>query len=143
MRMAQSEAFLRLDARPVLGINPIALLREVDRLIATDSVIVVDGGDFVATAGTPSLLHSSSLALLLPTLAAAYTLSPRAPLSWLDPGVFGTLGVGAGFALAAKCARPATECWLIYGDGALGFSVAEFDTFVRCVSQNGTPVWNE
>ena len=51
---------------------------------------------------------------------AAYTLSPRAPLSWLDPGVFGTLGVGAGFALAAKCARPNTECWLIYGDGALG-----------------------
>lgn len=54
------------------------------------------------------------------SLLIAYTLSPRSPLSWLDPGVFGTLGVGAGFALAAKCARPNTECWLIYGDGALG-----------------------
>lgn len=41
----------RIDSRPVLGINPIALLREVDRAIAADSVIVVDGGDFVATAG--------------------------------------------------------------------------------------------
>ena len=41
----------------------------------------------------------------------------RRPLSWLDPGVFGTLGVGGGFALAAKLARPSAEVWLIYGDG--------------------------
>ena len=61
---------------------------------------------------------------------------PRAPLSWLDPGVFGTLGVGAGFALGAKLCRPESDVWLIYGDGAAGYSVAEFDTFVR----HGTPV---
>ncbi|MCS6944127.1 MAG: thiamine pyrophosphate-dependent enzyme, partial [Sutterellaceae bacterium] len=51
--------------------------------------------------------------------------------SWLDPGPFGTLGVGAGFALGAALARPAREVWLLYGDGACGFSLAEFDTFVR------------
>jgi acetolactate synthase-1/2/3 large subunit len=56
---------------------------------------------------------------------------PRGPLSWLDPGVFGTLGVGAGFALGAAVARPQSEVWIIYGDGACGYGLVEFDTFVR------------
>ncbi|HET8796769.1 MAG TPA: thiamine pyrophosphate-dependent enzyme, partial [Thermoanaerobaculia bacterium] len=70
-----------------------------------------DGGDFVST--------------------ASYIVRPRAPLSWLDPGVFGTLGVGAGFAIGAASARPGEELWILYGDGALGFSLADFDTFAR------------
>ena len=74
-------------------------------------MFVADGGDFVAT--------------------ASYIVRPRSPLSWLDPGVFGTLGVGAGFALGAALARPAAECWLLWGDGASGYGLAEFDTFVR------------
>jgi acetolactate synthase-1/2/3 large subunit len=61
---------------------------------------------------------------------------PRAPLSWLDPGAFGTLGVGAGFALGARLARPESEVWLIWGDGASGYGLAEFDSFVR----HGVPV---
>ena len=56
---------------------------------------------------------------------------PRGPLTWLDPGAFGTLGVGGGFALGAKLCRPESEVWVIYGDGSLGYSVAEFDTFTR------------
>ena len=56
---------------------------------------------------------------------------PRGPLTWLDPGAFGTLGVGGGFALGAKLVRPESEVWIIYGDGSLGYSVAEFDTFTR------------
>src|SRR5207237_5218073 len=87
-----------------------------DRALDRKSVIVADGGDFVGT--------------------AAYTLAPRAPLSWLDPGVFGTLGVGAGFALGAKLCRPDAEVWIIYGDGSAGYSLAEFDTFAR----HGIPV---
>jgi acetolactate synthase-1/2/3 large subunit len=97
-------------------INPLHLCREVDRLLAPESVIVADGGDFVAT--------------------AAYTLSPRGPLSWLDPGVFGTLGVGGGFALGAKLCRPGADVWIFYGDGSVAYSLAEFDTFVR----HGLPV---
>ena len=58
-------------------------------------------------------------------------LRPRGPLTWLDPGAFGTLGVGGGFALGAKLCRPESEVWVIYGDGSLGYSVAEFDTFTR------------
>ena len=58
-------------------------------------------------------------------------LHPRGPLTWLDPGAFGTLGVGAGFALGAATTRPEREVWIIFGDGACGWSLAEFDTFVR------------
>jgi acetolactate synthase-1/2/3 large subunit len=92
-------------------VNPLQLCREIDRHLAPESVIVADGGDFVAT--------------------AAYTVTPRAPLSWLDPGVFGTLGVGGGFALGAKLCRPDADVWIIYGDGSVAYSLAEFDTFVR------------
>jgi acetolactate synthase-like protein len=92
-------------------VNPIHLCREIDRALVPESVIVADGGDFVAT--------------------AAYTLAPRGPLAWLDPGVFGTLGVGAGFALGAKLCRPEADVWILYGDGSVAYSLAEFDTFAR------------
>jgi len=97
-------------------VNPVHLCRQIDRALAPESVIVADGGDFVAT--------------------AAYTVSPRAPLSWLDPGVFGTLGVGGGFALGAKLCRPEADVWILYGDGSVAYSLAEFDTFAR----HGIPV---
>lgn len=47
------------------------------------------------------------------------------------PGAFGTLGVGAGFALGAKLCQPEAEVWCLFGDGAFGYSLIEFDTFVR------------
>ena len=56
---------------------------------------------------------------------------PRGALRWLDPGAFGTLGVGGGFALGAKLCRPDCDVWVVYGDGSLGYSIAEFDTFTR------------
>ncbi|MEJ2521550.1 MAG: thiamine pyrophosphate-binding protein [Gammaproteobacteria bacterium] len=92
-------------------VNPLALCRAVDAVLPDDSVIVADGGDFVGT--------------------ASYVVRPRGPLRWLDPGAFGTLGVGAGFALGAARARPEAEIWLLYGDGSVGYSLIEFDTFVR------------
>ncbi|MFO1427030.1 MAG: thiamine pyrophosphate-dependent enzyme [Steroidobacteraceae bacterium] len=97
-------------------VNPLHFFRELDAQLGDDAVLVADGGDFVAT--------------------ASYVLRPRSPLSWLDPGVFGTLGVGAGFALGAHCARPEARTWIVFGDGACGYSLAEFDTFVR----HGIPV---
>lgn len=93
------------------GLNPLLVCRALDAALAEDSFLVADGGDFVAT--------------------ASYTVRPRGPLRWLDPGPFGTLGVGAGFAAAAKVANPASEVWLLYGDGSVGFSIAELDTFAR------------
>ena len=61
---------------------------------------------------------------------------PRAPLRWLDPGAFGTLGVGAGFALGAGVCAPDSEIWIVLGDGACGYGLVEFDSFVR----HGKPV---
>ncbi|MGB2816977.1 MAG: thiamine pyrophosphate-dependent enzyme, partial [Burkholderiaceae bacterium] len=103
-------------ASPGEYVNPIAFFRELDRSAGDAAVFVADGGDFVAT--------------------ASYILRPRGPLSWLDPGAFGTLGVGAGFALGARLVRPGDEVWLIWGDGASGYGLVEFDTFVR----HGVPV---
>jgi acetolactate synthase-1/2/3 large subunit len=92
-------------------VNAVAFFRELEATASSDAVFVADGGDFVAT--------------------ASYIVRPRSPLSWLDPGVFGTLGVGAGFALGASLMRPDAEVWLLWGDGASGYGLAEIDTFVR------------
>jgi acetolactate synthase-1/2/3 large subunit len=92
-------------------INPLRLCQAIEAQLDDDSVLVGDGGDFVAT--------------------ASYIVAPRKPYSWLDPGVFGTLGVGAGFAIGAKLVRPEADVWLLYGDGAAGFSIMEFDTMAR------------
>jgi acetolactate synthase-1/2/3 large subunit len=116
-RDAEREVGIAREAE-VVGerVNPIALCRAIEASLPDDSVMVVDGGDFVAT--------------------ASYIVSPRSPLSWLDPGVFGTLGVGGGFALGAKLCRPESEVWILYGDGSAAYSLAEFDTFVR----HGLPI---
>jgi len=92
-------------------VDPIHFFLRLEEKLADDSVLVVDGGDFVAT--------------------AAYIVKPRRPLSWLDPGVFGTLGVGGGFAVGAAAVRKGAEVWIIYGDGSSAYSLSEFDTFVR------------
>jgi acetolactate synthase-1/2/3 large subunit len=106
----------QMAAEVVEPMNPVDVCRRLDGHLSDHAILVGDGGDFVAT--------------------AAYTVAPRRPLSWLDPGVFGTLGVGAGFALGAKLVRPEADVWLLYGDGAAGFSMLEYDTFVR----HGVPI---
>jgi thiamine pyrophosphate-dependent acetolactate synthase large subunit-like protein len=97
-------------------VNPIALLKAIDAVASDKAVFIADGGDFVGT--------------------ASYIIRPRGPLAWLDPGAFGTLGVGAGFALGAALSRPGSEVWVLFGDGACGYGLTEFDTFVR----HGIPV---
>ena len=92
-------------------INPVNLFIEIEDLMDDNSVMIVDGGDFVAT--------------------GSYVVRPRRPLQWLDPGVFGTLGVGGGFTIGAAKCRPDAEIWLFYGDGSSAYSLAEFDTYVR------------
>jgi len=111
------EAAIQAQAQTAVdGVNPLHFLQTLEDFLDDRALLVADGGDFVAS--------------------AAYTLRPRGPLSWLDPGVFGTLGVGAGFAAGATLCRPEAEVWLLYGDGSAGYSLAEFDTFVR----HGLPV---
>jgi len=111
-REAARDAEIRKQASPHGDlVDPLHFFLRMEEAMADDAVLVVDGGDFVAT--------------------ASYIVRPRAPLSWLDPGVFGTLGVGGGMALGASLVRPGREVWLVWGDGSSAYTLAEFDSYVR------------
>lgn len=101
----------KAKVKPKEHLNPLDVLYKAEDSMDDNTILVADGGDFVGS--------------------AAYILRPRGPLKWLDPGAFGTLGVGGGFALGAKLVNPDDDVWIIYGDGSLGYSIAEFDTFAR------------
>jgi acetolactate synthase I/II/III large subunit len=53
------------------------------------------------------------------------------PGSWLDPGPYGCLGTGIGYAMAARVAHPDRQVVVMMGDGAAGFSLMDVDTLVR------------
>jgi acetolactate synthase-1/2/3 large subunit len=92
-------------------LHPLRLYHELMQVLGRDAVVVGDGGDFVSYAGR--------------------VIETYEPGCWMDPGPFGCLGAGPGYALAAKLARPHKQVCLLLGDGAFGFSGLEFDTLVR------------
>jgi acetolactate synthase-1/2/3 large subunit len=104
----RDESMTQSDSSPV---HPARLIAEVERFADPDAIIVGDGGDFISFAGR--LIERSQ------------------PGLWVDPGPFGCLGSGPGYAMAAKLARPDRQVVLLSGDGAFGFSAMEFDTMVR------------
>jgi thiamine pyrophosphate-dependent acetolactate synthase large subunit-like protein len=108
---ARDEDIAGRAAQPVTPINPIALCQALDAHLGDTSIVVADGGDFVAT--------------------ASYVVRPRAPLSWLDPGCSARSALAAASSSARTPLAPARRSGSIYGDGALGFSLAEFDTLAR------------
>lgn len=91
--------------------SPLRVCAEIGKRLGKDDIIIGDGGDFVAT--------------------AAYVLKLEWPQLWMDPGPLGTLGVGPGYAMAAKLARPNANVVLIYGDGSFGFHALEFEAMAR------------
>jgi acetolactate synthase I/II/III large subunit len=97
-------------------LHPLRIYNELDRFLDRDAVVVGDGGDYVSFAGR--------------------VMNTYEPGCWLDPGPFGCLGSGPGYAMAAKLARPDKQVCLLLGDGAFGFSGMEFDTMAR----HGIPV---
>jgi acetolactate synthase-like protein len=99
------------EEEPVENINPLAAAKIIDNYLTEKSVLIGDGGDWIAT--------------------LSYIIQPRGGLKWLDPGVFGTLGSGGGFALASKYINPDNTVWLFYGDGSSLYSVMELDTMKR------------
>ena len=70
-----------------------------------------DGGDFVSYAGK--------------------YLEPTTPGSWLDPGPYGCLGTGMGYALGARVSYPDRQVCVLMGDGAAGFSLMDVESLVR------------
>ena len=99
---------LASDAFPV---HPMRIYGELAKLLDADAVVIGDGGDFVSYAGK--------------------YVEPRQPGGWLDPGPYGCLGTGLGYAIAARIARPSAQVVLLLGDGAAGFSLMDADTCVR------------
>jgi acetolactate synthase-1/2/3 large subunit len=97
-------------------LHPMRIYKELDDVLDRDAIVVGDGGDYVSFAGR--------------------VMNTYEPGCWLDPGPFGCLGSGPGYAMAAKLARPGKQVCLLLGDGAFGFSGMEFDTMVR----HGLPV---
>ncbi len=114
LRAAESErrtgelAELSDDRSPL---HPMRLYAELAKVLDRDAIVIGDGGDFVSYAGR--------------------VIDSYAPGCWLDPGPFGCLGTGPGYALAAKLAHPERQVVLLLGDGAFGFSGMEFDTLAR------------
>jgi acetolactate synthase-1/2/3 large subunit len=104
---------LEADTEPI---HPGRIYGELRRVLADDAVVIGDGGDFVSFAGK----H----------------IEPARPGCWLDPGPYGCLGTGLGYAIAARLCRPSSQVCLLLGDGAAGFSLMDVDTLVR----HGLPV---
>ncbi len=92
-------------------LHPMRVYGELGTVLDRDAIVIGDGGDFVSYAGR--------------------VIDSFQPGCWLDPGPFGCLGTGPGYALAAKLARPERQVVLLLGDGAFGFAGIEFDTLAR------------
>ena len=92
-------------------LHPMRLYAELAKVLDRDAIVIGDGGDFVSYAGR--------------------VIDSFKPGCWLDPGPFGCLGTGPGYALAAKLAHPERQVVMMVGDGAFGFSGMEFDTLAR------------
>ena len=104
-----AERELREDGRSPL--HPMRLYAELGEVLDRNAIVIGDGGDFVSYAGR--------------------VIDSYEPGCWLDPGPFGCLGSGPGYALAAKLAHPDRQVVLLLGDGAFGFSGMEYDTLAR------------
>jgi acetolactate synthase-1/2/3 large subunit len=112
-KRAAEAADLGDDRAPL---HPLRVYKELMNLLDRDAIVIGDGGDFVSFAGRVFETYE--------------------PGCWMDPGPYGCLGAGPGYAIAAKVARPDRQVCLLLGDGAFGFSGMEFDTMVR----HGLPV---
>ena len=101
-------ALLNSDAEPI---HPARIYGELARLLDRDAVVIGDGGDFVSYAGR--------------------YVDSFEPGCWVDPGPYGFLGSGPGYAMAARLAHPDRQVVLLLGDGAFGFAGTDFDTLAR------------
>jgi acetolactate synthase I/II/III large subunit len=106
--VASDAALLGSDADPI---HPMRVYGELNKVLDDDAVVIGDGGDFVSYAGK--------------------YVEPARPGNWLDPGPYGCLGTGLGYAIAARLSRPSAQVVLLLGDGAAGFSLMDVDSLVR------------
>jgi len=110
---AHDAHLLDADSDPI---KPTRIYGELRKVLDRDAVVVCDGGDFVSYAGK--------------------YIDSYEPGCWLDPGPYGCLGTGMGYAMAARIAHPDRQVVVMMGDGAAGFSLLDVDSLVR----HGLPV---
>ena len=122
---AADEGMLNSDQTPI---HPMRLMKELRDILDRDATVIGDGGDIVTF--------------------AARVLNINEPGHWLDPGQFGCLGAGSGFAAAAQLARPGKQVCIVYGDGGFGLTGFDVESYVRfnlpivsIVGNNGA--WNQ
>jgi acetolactate synthase-1/2/3 large subunit len=58
-------------------------------------------------------------------------IAQQEPASYITHGFLGTVGMGLGLAIGVQRARPDKPVLLLTGDGAVGFTIAEFDSLAR------------
>ncbi len=104
----QAQPELHSDANPI---HPMRIYGELVPLLDRNAIVIGDGGDFVSYAGREVPSYE--------------------PGCWLDPGPFGCLGIGPGYAMAARLKHPDRQVVLLYGDGAVGFSAGDLESLVR------------
>jgi acetolactate synthase-1/2/3 large subunit len=101
-------AALEADSDPI---KPSRVYGELRKVLDRDAVTIGDGGDFVSYAGK--------------------YLEPATPGCWLDPGPYGCLGTGMGYAMGARYTYPDRQVCVLLGDGAAGFSLMDVESLVR------------
>ena len=92
-------------------IHPYRVAYEINEFLNEDTIFIGDGGDVVTI--------------------SAQAVRPKRPGQWMDPGALGSLGVGTGFAIAAKLAHPDKEVLCYYGDGSFGMTAFDIETADR------------
>jgi len=99
---------LTADTDPI---KPSRVYGELRKVLDPDAVTIGDGGDFVSYAGK--------------------YLEPATPGAWLDPGPYGCLGTGMGYAIGARLTYPDRQVCVLMGDGAAGFSLMDVESLAR------------
>jgi acetolactate synthase-1/2/3 large subunit len=108
---AATEKLMPLFKSDSVPIHPYRVAWEINEFLTNDTVYIGDGGDVVTI--------------------SAQAVRPRRPGHWMDPGALGSLGVGTGFAMAAKLAHPRKEVLCYYGDGSFGMTAFDMETANR------------
>ena len=97
--------------RPAPPIHPIQAVSAIVANIDEDAIIVGDGAE--AYHWMNEVIHQNHAG------------------SYITHGFLGAVGFGLGLALGAQVANPKRQVLCLVGDGAIGFTIAEFDTMVR------------
>jgi acetolactate synthase-1/2/3 large subunit len=106
-----TEKLMPLFKSNSVPIHPYRVAYELNEFLGEDTIYIGDGGDVVTI--------------------SAQAVRPRGPGQWMDPGALGSLGVGTGFALAAKLVHPNKEVLCYYGDGSFGMTAFDMETANR------------